>query len=76
MGGGAPSTITGRLLTNEERNTLSSTVKGTWSYWLGSTDGRSSVMHVYSGGASSVSGFRDGRYFGVRPVIVVSTSDI
>ena len=73
---GAPSTITGRLLTNEERNTLSSTVKGTWSYWLGSTNGSSSVMHVYRGGASSVSGFRDGRYFGVRPVIVVSTSDI
>ena len=71
---GAPNNITGRLLTYEEANSLSSTIKGNWSYWLGSANIRSSVRNV-SGGSVSSDTFWNDSYRGVRPVIVVSTSE-
>ena len=72
---GAPNNITGRLLTYEEANSLSSTIKGNWSYWFGSANIRSSVRNV-SGGSVSSDAFWNDSYRGVRPVIVVSTSEI
>ena len=71
---GAPNNITGRLLTYEEANSLSSTIKGNWSYWLGSANIRSSVRNV-SGGSVSSDTFWNDSYRVVRPVIVVSTSE-
>ena len=72
---GAPSNIEGRLLSYEEASSLSSTVKGTWSYWLGSARDISTVWFVY-GGSVHYDAFWSGLDRGVRPVIVVSTSDI
>ena len=72
---GAPNNISGRLLTNEEANSLSSTIKGNWSYWLGSALHQSSVRRVIGGSVSSHYFWID-NVSGVRPVIVVSTSEI
>ena len=72
---GAPNNITGRLLTYEEANSLSSTIKGNWSYWLGSASHRSRVWDVFGGSMHGDNFWNDGSY-GVRPVIVVSTSEI
>ena len=72
---GAPNNITGRLLTYEEANSLSSTIKGNWSYWLGSASHRSSVWDVFGGSMHGDNFWNDGSD-GVRPVIVVSTSEI
>ena len=72
---GAPNNITGRLLTNEEANSLSSTIKGNWSYWLGSAVSQGNVRYVY-GGSMRSNYFWNDTYNGVRPVIVVSTSEI
>ena len=72
---GAPNNITGRLLTYEEANSLSSTIKGNWSYWLGSALHQSSVRRVIGGSVSSHYFWID-NVSGVRPVIVVSTSEI
>ena len=72
---GASNTITGRLLSYEETSSLSGTIKGNWSYWLGSGDSRSSVWYVYGGSVDSDSFWEDYDY-GVRPVIIVRTSDI
>ena len=72
---GAPNNIEGRLLTYEEANTLSGTVKGNWSYWLGSVSNYYGVRHVY-GGSIINSSFWIDSYIGVRPVIVVSTSEV
>ena len=71
---GAPNNITGRLLTYEEANSLSSTIKGNWSYWLGSALHQSSVRRVIGGSVSSHYFWID-NVSGVRPVIVVSTSE-
>ena len=82
---GAPSTITGRLLSYEEADSAKSIedngtsiiFDGRQSYWLGSAYSNDVVWLVYS----SISAFDysyydlDGRY-GVRPVIEISTSDI
>ncbi len=72
---GAPNNITGRLLTYEEANSLSSVIKGNLSYWLGSADSRSSVRNGIGGGVSNYLFWRD-RSNGVRPVIVVPTSSM
>ena len=71
---------TGRLLTYEEEQTLASSnnsvvFNGT-SYWLGSAINSSSVWSVGSDGHVYFVDFALGYYYGVRPVIVVSTSDI
>ena len=71
---GAPNNITGRLLTYEEANSLSSTIKGTFSYWLGSAYYQGSVRSVNGGSMSSYNFWNDNSG-GVRPVIVVSTSE-
>ncbi len=73
---GAPNNITGRLLTYEEASSLSSTVKGNGSYWLGSAYNDSNVRYVGGGGVSSNGFWRASDVGGVRPVIIVSTSDI
>ena len=72
---GAPNDIEGRLLTYEEATSLSRTVKGNWSYWLGSAYNYNNVRHVI-GGNFDYSSFWFVTSYGVRPVIVVSTSDI
>lgn len=72
---GAPSTITGRLLTYEEANSLSSTIKGTFSYWLGSASRSYDIGLVYGGSLGNRS-FWFGVYDDVRPVIVVPTNVI
>ena len=71
---GAPNNISGRLLTNEEANSLSSTIKGNWSYWLGSASSQYVVRDVY-GGSLDGSFFWTDNSSGIRPVIVVSTSE-
>ena len=84
---GAPSTITGRLLSYEEAdgaqniedNGTSIIFDGIQDYWLGSA-GSSNGDSVW-GVCSDSSGFYDNyRYYddflGVRPVIEISTSDI
>ena len=72
---GAPNNITGRLLTNEEANSLSSTIRGTFSYWLGSAFNQSYVRNVNGGSVGSLNVFWNVCNYGVRPVIVVSTSE-
>ncbi len=73
---GAPSSIAGRLLTNEEASALSSTMKGNWSYWLGTgQNGGRNVFYIDDSGLHSTP-FWDGSFGGVRPVIVVPTSSI
>ena len=84
---GAPSTITGRLLTFEEATSLGcdanentcpqdSFITDT-SFWLGSALDNDIVWNVDSGssGFSYNTYFDDGAY-GVRPVIEILTSDI
>ena len=68
---GAPNNITGRLLTYEEASSLSSTIRGTWSYWLGSTYNKINLMIVRSGSMDHNNFWTDYNY-GARPVIVVS----
>ena len=65
---GAPNNITGRLLTYEEANS-------TFSYWLGSAYSQNLVRSVNGGGLLNYF-FWSGNNGGVRPVIVVSTSEI
>ncbi len=72
---GAPNNITGRLLTEEEANALSSTIRGTWSYWLGSAIHQFGVRYVRSGSVYGTT-FWDHHGVGVRPVIIVSTSSM
>ena len=85
---GAPSTITGRLLTFEEATSPSigcdaneytcpqdSFITDT-SYWLGSACSYGRVWNVTSGGLFSDDDYDYGDRFGVRPVIEISTSDI
>ena len=72
---GAPNNITGRLLTYEEANSLSSTIKGNWSYWLGSAYSPDYVRCVSGGSLRNRFYFWNDYNLGVRPVIVVSTSE-
>ena len=72
---GAPNNIEGRLLSYEEATSLPSAIKGNWSYWLVSASNNSRVKYVGSGYLSSYYFWFDGNN-GVRPVIIVSTSDI
>ena len=72
---GAPNNISGRLLTNEEANSLSSTIKGNWSYWLGSASSQYVVRDVY-GGSLDGSFFWTDNSSGIRPVIVVPTNSM
>ncbi len=88
-GMGAPSTITGRLLTFEEATSPSigcdadeytcpqdSFITDT-SFWLGSAGGDNYVWSVYGDNSSFYYGIYDYDYsYGVRPVIEISTSDI
>ena len=72
---GAPSNTTGRLLTYEEANSLSSTIKGNFSYWLGyavsGTTGRGLYWDHFGD-----SNFWSVCSLGVRPVIEVPTNVI
>ena len=84
---GAPSTITGRLLTFEEATSLGcdanentcpqdSFITDT-SFWLGSAYGDDGVWDVNGSGSNFYDCSYDGdNYYGVRPVIEISTSDI
>lgn len=70
---------TGRLLTYEEEQSLessNSSIIFNGTYWLGSARHLSAVWCVGSGGHVGSIGFAGGDYAGVRPVIVISTSDI
>jgi len=82
---GAPSTITGRLLTFEEANTAQSIedngtsiiFDGRQSYWLGSAGDGLSVWYVRGGDSDFGStDSSDDRDYGVRPVIEIPTSEI
>ena len=71
---------TGRLLTYEEEQSLASSNNGIvfngTNYWLGSASHYSGVWLVSSDGRVGYGIFVHGSAVGVRPVIVVSTSDI
>ena len=82
---GAPSTITGRLLSYEEANSVQSIedngtsiiFDGSQSYWLGSAGSGISVWSVNTGGDfSGLFTYDADNDFGVRPVIEILTSDI
>jgi len=86
---GAPSTITGRLLTFEEATSPSigcdanrnSCPEGSFitdtTFWLGSADTRDGVWDVLSVSSSFNSGgYSNDGNFGVRPVIEIPTSEI
>ncbi len=73
---GAPNTITGRLLSYEEANSLSSTIKGNWSYWLGSGFDSGYVRSVYSGSIDYPFAFWSVNNIGVRPAIEIPTSEL
>ena len=69
--------ITGKLMTYEQANSLSTNVRkdmNGYRYWLGSAYSNFDVETVYSG--SLVLNNNINHTFGVRPVIIVSTSDI
>ncbi len=68
---------TGRLLTYPEANAMTQTQRTNGArFWLGSARSSSGVRNVYDSGDLSNNGFNYANGFGVRPVIVVSTSDI
>ena len=84
---GAPSDITGRLLTYNEVSTLGCDSNNyscenapTWvyetSYWLGWANGNYIVWVVVSNGRLDHGHFYDGDGVGVRPVVVVPTSEL
>ena len=86
---GAPSTITGRLLSYEEANALqnvedegNSIIFNVQYYWLGSASDGDYVYNVYSVWGVYEGDFNDYTYnddydgLGVRPVIEINTSDI
>ena len=67
----------GRLLTYTEANAMTQTQRTNGArFWLGSARSSSGVRNVYDSGDLSNNGFNYANGFGVRPVIVVSTSDI
>jgi hypothetical protein len=73
---GAPDTIVGRLMYGEETLSLASNIKGNWSYWLGSGFSSQFTLRVGSNGSIVNGTFCDASTNGVRPVIVVNTSDL
>lgn len=72
---GGPYDIVGRLLTSDESSALSSTIKGTFSYWTGSIIDGGEISNVNPGNVYYGS-YWCGNVFGVRPAIEVSTSDM
>ena len=72
---GGPYDIVGRLLTSNESSALSSTIKGTFSYWTGSIIDGGEISNVNPGNVYYGS-YWCGNVFGVRPAIEVSTSDM
>lgn len=79
---GAPSTITGRLLTYEEANAVqnveddgNSIIFNDTAYWLGSAYNNYNVWNV-SDGDFNYSSYGGDNGYGVRPVIEINTSDI
>ena len=69
--------ITGKLMTNDQANNLSTNVRkdmNGYFYWLGSASSQDSVRNVFSSGDIYSSGANNAR--GVRPVIVISTNDM
>ncbi len=67
----------GRLLTYTEANAMTQAQRTNGAYyWLGSANSNKYVWRVNASGGLSSSYFSDTHYYGVRPVIVVSTSDI
>ena len=73
---GAPSIITGRLLSYEEADSAQSIEYNGQSYWLGSARGDEGVWGVDSNGGFGCTGFIYGTDYGVRPVIEIPTSEI
>ena len=68
---------TGRLLTYPEANAMTQAQRTNGArYWLGSANNNDNVRSVNSDGNMNSSSFYYVYGFGVRPVIVVSTSDI
>ncbi|MBQ6285788.1 MAG: prepilin-type N-terminal cleavage/methylation domain-containing protein [Bacilli bacterium] len=72
---GAPNNITGRLLTYEEAGSLSNTIKGNWSYWVGFAQDQLRVCY-YRNSILRCADPWSSYGIGLRPVITVSTSDI
>ena len=67
----------GRLLTYTEVNAMTNAQRTNGArFWLGSANYRSNVWGVLAGGALGNNSFAYTLHYGVRPVIVVSTSDI
>ena len=67
----------GRLLTYREANAMTQVQRANGAhYWLGSAGDNNGVWYVYSDGDLDSDYFDYGYSIGVRPVIVVSTSDI
>ncbi len=67
----------GRLLTYTEANAMTQTQRANGrGYWLGSSDMNNGVHEVYGGGTVGGDTFYISTFDGVRPVIVVNTSDI
>ena len=67
----------GRLLTYTEANAMTQAQRTNGArYWLGSAYGRNIVRNVLASGDLHYNYFHDTSYDGVRPVIIVSTSDI
>ncbi len=80
---GAPSNITGRLLTYQEADAAqtiqdngTSIMSNGQSYWLGSAGGSSSVWYVSSVGDINYDYYNNDYIYGVRPVIEIPTSEI
>ena len=78
---GAPSTIIGRLLTNEEASDSTifadSTARSNGkSYWLGSAENSYNVRIVFFTGVIAYNSSGDEAGVGVRPVIIVPTADL
>ena len=71
-------TLSGKLMTYEQASSLSADVRkdmnGTY-YWLGSADSQNSLWRVFYSGGSIRTCYGNLNY-GVRPVIIVSTSEI
>ncbi len=73
---GAPSNVTGRLISYEEAISTSSSIRGGASYWTGSAY---DYMYIYISGNNVFKanyGENSNNYYGVRPVIEVPTSSI
>ncbi len=72
---GAPNTITGGLLTYGDVNLLSTAIRFSTSYWYGYVGDYYSVYGISSGESSGIMPFA-ARERGVRPIIIIQTSDM